>query len=406
MSHARFPDEIPRNHRPDTIEEPTAHEKEIKMDRQSWLSSKVSRRQLLKAGALAGAAVLASPISSRFDATRALAAQGEGPLNWLTWGDHYLTDQLTEATTKYNIKVNPTLFTDNSEGFLKVQQVGGKQIDLVSGDALWVPKYYDEGLIETFDLASLASSKGLFDVALNVPFWKTKDGANMAFPFGWSPVVIAYNPKYVTGDPTSWEILWDPKYKNKIVLPQQPFDVMAMMGKSLGFDKPFQMTPDQVQAAKKHLIDLMPNVLKFTDQETENAASLADESAWLGLCNLGIEERVKDASGPEIKTFIPKEGVIGWMDGEMIVKNAVDKDVALNFLDKMETGEWLAKNFIANPRPLMSRAAYDILVKMGLEERAKRYLFDKPEIALTMTLKGPALDMNATIAAFNEATAH
>jgi spermidine/putrescine-binding protein len=382
------------------------HAKEVVMHEHDWLRSKVSRRQLLKAGALTGAAMLASPLLSPVNTARMSAAGGEGPLNWLTWADHYLPEQLTEATTKYNIKANPTLFTDNSEGFLKVQQVGGKQVDMVSGDALWVPKYYDEGLIETFDLSSLASAKGLFDIALNVPFWKTKEGANMAFPFGWSPVVIAYNPKYVTGTPTSWEILWDPKYKGKIVLPQQPFDIMAMMGKSLGFDKPFQMTPEQLQAAKKHLVDLMPNVLKFTEQETENATALTDESAWLGLCNLGIEERVKDGGGPEIKTFIPKEGVVGWMDGEMIVKNAVNKDVALNFLDKMETGEWLAKNFIANPRPLMSRAAYDVLVKMGLEERAKRYLFDKPEIALTMTLKGPALDMNATIAAFNEATSH
>lgn len=373
------------------------------MGKCDWLNAQMSRRQLLRAGALTGAAVLASPLWASLGGTRASAAQGAGEFNWLTWADHYVPAQLTEATTKYNIKANPALFTDNSEGFLKVQQVGGKQVDMVSGDALWVPKYYEEGLIEPFDLASLASAKGLFDVALNVPFWKTKEGSNLAFPFGWSPVLIAYNPKYVTSAPTSWEVLWDPKYKGKIVLPLQPFDVMAMMGKSLGYENPFQMTPDQVQAAKKQLIALMPNILKFTEQESENAVALADESAWLGLCNLGIEEKVKDASGPEIKTFVPKEGVIGWMDGEMIVKGAVNKQVALNFLDKMETGEWLAQNFLANPRPLLSRAAYDVLVKMGHEERAKRYLFDKPEIALTMTLKGPALDMNATIAAFNEA---
>src|SRR5574341_2323318 len=64
-------------------------------------------------------------------ATEAQAATGN--FNWLTWSDHYFPDQLEEAASKYSVKVNPTLFSDNSEAFLKVQQVGGKQIDLVSG---------------------------------------------------------------------------------------------------------------------------------------------------------------------------------------------------------------------------------------------------------------------------------
>jgi spermidine/putrescine transport system substrate-binding protein len=379
------------------------------MNADRLLGRRISRRGFLGTAGGAGAAFLSSSMlpwaTNPPPATRVVTAagNGEGSFNWLTWGDHYLPEQLQEASSKYNVKANPSLFSDNSEALLKVQQVGGKQIDMVSGDALWVPKYYEEGLIEPFDLWSLASGRGLFDMALDIPFWKTKEGLSLAFPFGWSPNVIAYNPKYVKGEPDSWEVLWDPKYKGKVVLPNQPFPVMATMGKALGFEKPFQMTPEQLQAAKKRLIALMPNMLKFTEQESDNAQVLSEESAWLGTTNLGIEERVKDKGGPEIKSFVPKEGSIGWMDGEMIVKGAQNKEVALSFLDKMETGEWLAKNFLANPRPLFSREAYHILVKQGYGERAKRYLFDKPEIALSMTLNGPAQDMDAYIHAFNEA---
>ena len=306
----------------------------------------------------------------------------------------------------YGIKGNPTLFSDNSEAFLKVQQMGGKQIDMVSGDALWVPKFYEEGLIEPFDLWSLKSAKGLFDIALfDLPFFQTADGMNLAFPFGWSPVVVAYNPKYVTEAPTSWEVLWDPKYKGKVAMELQPFDVMAMMGKSLGYDNAYDMTAEQIAAAKQQLIDLLPNILSFVEQNVELVNLLADESIWLATVNLGIEDRVKDAGGPEIKTFTPREGIVGWMDGEMIVKDAANRDVALNWLDKMETGEWIAKNFLEYGRPLLNRDAYHWLVKNGYEERAKQYLFDQPEIALTMTLKGPSANLEATIAAFNEALA-
>jgi spermidine/putrescine-binding protein len=121
--------------------------------------------------------------------------------------------------------------------------------------------------------------------------------------------------------------------------------------------------------------------------------------------NVGMEDRVKDAGGPEIKTFVPKEGVVGWMDGEMIVKDAANREVAWNWLDKMETPEWIAKNFLEYGRPLFNKAAYDILVKEGHEERAKRYLMDRPEVVLEMTLKGPSPNMDLYINAFNEALA-
>jgi spermidine/putrescine-binding protein len=335
-------------------------------------------------------------------ATEAQAATGN--FNWLTWSDHYFPDQLEEAASKYSVKVNPTLFSDNSEAFLKVQQVGGKQIDLVSGDALWVPRYYQEGLIEAFNLDDLETAKNLFDVAKDFEFWKA-DGGYMAFPFGWSPVIVAYNPKYVTPAPDSWEVLWDSKYKGKIAMELQPFDVMAMMGKALGIKDAYNMNADQVAQAKDMLIRLKPNILKFVEQNTELVTLMTDESIWFATVNVGMEDRVKDAGGPEVKTFVPKEGVVGWLDGEMLVKDGANRGPAWTWLDKMETPEWIAKNFLEYGRPLFNKTAYDLLVKEGHEDRAKRYLFDQPEVVLSMTLKGPSPNMDLYINAFNEALA-
>ena len=372
---------------------------------------KMNRRSFLGTAAGAGAGLAASSALSPLSPLAKLVGAEEGPtfaegsFNWLTWSDHYLPEQLEEAASKYNVKANPSLFSDNPEAFLKTQQVGGSQLDLVSADAYWVPEYYEEGLIEPFDMWSLDSARGLFDMALDVPFWKTQDGMNLAYPLGWSPYPIAYNPKYVTPEPDSWDVLWDPKYKGKIALEMQPFAIMANMGKSLGFDDPFAMSDEELEAAKQHLIDLLPNVLKFVEQNIEQIRLLADETIWLCPQLLGVEERVKDAGGPEIRTFIPKEGVLGFMDGEMIVKDAVNRDVALNYLDKMQTGEWLAKNFLEYGRPTFSREAYHWLVKNGYEDQAKRRFFDQPELALSITLKGPPSDLSKVTNAFNEALA-
>jgi spermidine/putrescine-binding protein len=360
----------------------------------------ISRRDFLKVSAVSGLAVAGAPILAGCGGPKT----AKGTFSWMTWSDHYIDEQLQEADTKYSIKVTPTLFSDNSEAFLKVQQVGGKQIDMVSGDALWVKKYYDEGLIDGFDLDSLATAKNLYPIVKQFTWWQA-DGKYLAFPFGYSPVPIAYNPKYVNPAPDSWQVLWDPKYKGKLAMELQPFDVMAMMGKSLGIQDAYNMTDDQIQQAKQQLIDLKPSLLKFVEQNTELVTLMADETIWFATVNLGMEDRVKDAGGPEVKTFIPKEGTVGWMDGEMLVKGGTNRAVAWNYLDKMETPEWVAANFMKYGRPLLNEGAYKLLEQQGNGDRARRYLMDKPEILLSMTLKGPSANMDAYIKAFNEALA-
>jgi spermidine/putrescine-binding protein len=336
-------------------------------------------------------------------ATEAPATAG-GAFNWMTWSDHYLPAQLEEMSSKFKVQANPTLFADNSEALLKLQQVGGKQLDMVSGDALWVPKYYDEGLVETLDLADFPASQELYSLAREFPFWQ-KDNGYLAYPFGWSPVVLAYNPKYITSAPTSWEVLFDPELKGRVGLAMQPFDVMAYMGKATGAKEPYNMTDDELQKAKQALKDLQPNILKYIEQTTEAVTLLANESVWICDQNLGIEDRVKDAGGPEIKSFIPKEGTVGFIDGEMIAKDAANRDAARGWLQNAESAEWIAQNFLEYGRPLFNEKAYKLLVDQGHQERADKYLYNQPDIAATMTLKGPAPRIEDYINAFNEAIA-
>ena len=384
-------------------------------------SNRISRRVFLRMTAgtgsgLLGASVLgacgaapaapaAAPeaLAAAAAATEAPAAAG-GAFNWMTWGDHFLPAQLEEMSSKFQVQANPTLFSDNSEALLKLQQVGGKQLDMVSGDALWVPKYYDEGLIETLDLADFPASQELYSLAREFPFWQ-KDNGYLTYPFGWSPIVLAYNPKYIKSAPTSWEVLFDPELKGRVVLPMQPLDVMAYMGKATRAKEPYNMTPDELAKAKQALKDLQPNILKYAEQSTEQVTLMANESVWICDQNLGIEDRVKDAGGPEIKSFIPKEGTIGWMDGEMIAKGAVNRDVARSWLKNAESAEWIAQNFLEYGRPLFNEKAYKLLVDQGHQERADKYLYNQPEIAATMTLKGPAPRIEEYINAFNEAIA-
>jgi spermidine/putrescine-binding protein len=382
-----------------------------------------SRRQFLKViGAAAGAVGLGgiaaacstAASSSAPAASSAATAAGTaaattaavasaaptGTFNWMTWGDHSYPAQMDAIAAAANIKSNQTLFSDNIEAYTKLKEVGG-QLDMVSGDALWVPHYFENGLTEAFDLASLAVSKQLYSVAQSFPIW-TKPEGYLGYPIGWSPVQIYYDPAKVSPAPDSWAVLLDPKYKKRVVVEEQAVETMAYMGKLTGAKNSYSMTDDEVAKAKAALIQLKPNVLRLANQATDTINALKTGEAWIATGNLGTDARVKDQGGPDLKVFTPKEGTIGWMDSEMISKGGANQNLIMPFLELAEQAEYMAANFMLNGRPLFNEAAYKILVNQGQQERADRFLYNKPETVLTMDLKGPGTSTQAAVDAFNE----
>jgi len=381
----------------------------------------LSRRQFLKGAAAAGAAVglgglaaaCATPAAPAASAaaggsaapapTGAAGSAAPGPtgtFNWMTWVDHYYPEELAAIAASKGISVNLTELADNADGFTKLKEVGG-QLDMISGDALWVPHYFEAGLIDAFDINSMDVAKQLYSIAREFKIW-TKPEGYLGYPFGWSPVQIYYDPAKVKPDPDSWEVLLDPKYAKKVVVENQPVEVMAYMGKAAGVADPYNMSADDIAKAKDLATKLKPNLLKFSQQNTDTIAALISGEAWIATGNLGTETRVKQAGGPELKVFTPKEGTIGWMDAEMTVKAGANKQLIRPYLETANVAEYIAANFMINQRPLFNEAAYKLLINQGQKDLADRFLYNKPETVLTMTLKGPGTSTQGAINAFNE----
>lgn len=355
------------------------------------LARNISRRKFLQATAGTAGAFAAAGLNT---ASRVRAQDG-GTLNWLTWGDHYYDEQLVEIAEQSGIQASPTLFADNVEAWTRVSEVRG-QLDMVSGDALWVPKFYEDGLIEAFDINELEVAKNLFSVARQFPMWMTPDGLNMGYPFGWSPILIAYDPAKVSPAPDSWEVLLDPKYAGRVIVEDQPVEITAYMGKLAGVADPYNMTEEELAQVKELLILLKPNILRFAPQATDTWNALASGEAWIGTVNLGADLRIKELGGPDVAVYSPKEGTVGWMDAEMIVKDGANTQLVKPFLELAQQPHYIAENFRRNPRPLFNEGAYKILVDNGEGELADRYLFNQPETVLNMNLKGPGSTATGT----------
>jgi putative spermidine/putrescine transport system substrate-binding protein len=364
-------------------------------------NSNLTRRRFLQATAGVGGVVALGGLAAACNTGGGgTAAPTKGTFNWMTWSDHNYDEQLAEIASKYEIKTSITELADNSEGYTKVKEVGG-QLDMISGDALWVPKYFEDGLIEAWDINSLEVSKQLYSIAREFEIWKKPEGY-LGYPFGWSPVQLYYDPSKVSPAPDSWEALLDPKYKGHVVVENQPVEIVAYMAKLAGVKDPYNMSADELASAKALLARLKPNLLKLTQQATETVTSLINGEAWIATGNLGTEERVKEGGGPDVVGFTPKEGTVGWMDAEMLVKGGKNNSLLKPFLEVAEQAPYIAENFIRYGRPLFNEAAYKLLVDKGQKDRADRFLYNKPETVHTMTLKGPGSSTQGAIDAFNE----
>lgn len=367
---------------------------------QHW-NRQLSRRRFLQATAGATGAMAMGGLASASRVMAQSAVAGPtGSFNWMTWNDHFYQEQLDAITAAADITPSISELAGNAEGFVRVGEVGG-QLDMISGDALWVPRYYADGHIEAWDINELAVSKDLYPLAREFEMWSTPEGY-LGFPFGWSPVQIYYDPAHVSPEPDSWEVLLDPKYVGRVMVENQPEEIPAYMGKLAGAADPYNMTPEELAQAKELMFRLKPNVLRLAQQNTDVVAALASGEVWLATGNLGYDERVLEAGGPQLKVFTPKEGTIGWMDAEMIVKDGANTALVRPWLELAETPEHIAENFLRYGRPLFNESAYKVLVDNGHGERADRFLYNKPETVLEMTLKGPGVSTQGAIEAFNE----
>src|SRR5271165_4347215 len=102
----------------------------------------------------------------------ARAATLEGPVNAFTWGGRIMQNEIADFQQQTGVHLNFIGASGNSENLAKVKLGGGDQYDIVGVDALWVPKFYEEGVIEVFDMESWPQYADMFDEFKHLNIWK------------------------------------------------------------------------------------------------------------------------------------------------------------------------------------------------------------------------------------------
>lgn len=157
-----------------------------------------------------------------------------------------------------------------------------------------------------------------------------------AFQDAWGPSItmqcigIAYNPKRVKEVPTSWDDLWDPKYKGKVGITS----LASTLGTAFLVDINRLAGGDEgnIEPGFQKLKTLLPNVGAVSANFGAHAALFQQEEVDIGVHNFNFVQTLK-AKGVSVEFVRVKSGTPGWRTTMHVVTGAQQPDLAHTYID-------------------------------------------------------------------------
>jgi spermidine/putrescine-binding protein len=258
-------------------------------------------------------------------------------LNLLVW-EGYADPSFVQAfEEQHHCKVSASYMGSSDELVAKLRGGSAGNYDIISPSSDVATSIATANLAAPLDLSKIPSYVQLSPQLTSLPLVHV-NGQIYGVPFMWGPDPIIYDTTAFAKPPDSWSIIWDPKYKGKISV-WDDLSTVYMAAQVLGFDKPdpsqlYNLTDDQLEAVKKKLLELKPNIRKMWATGGELTNLFENHEIVIAMGWPLNTADLKKANFPVGET-IPKENTTGWIDHLMITAGSENKDLAYKFLEYM-----------------------------------------------------------------------
>ena len=277
------------------------------------------------------------------------SGSGDRVVNVCSWGeyiDESLIDQFEEET---GIKVNYQT-AESNEVLYSQLSMGGVDYDVIVPSDYMISRLIEEDKLEPLNFDNIPNFSDV-DPELKNPEY---DPENLySVPYMWGLMGVIYNTTMVDeADTGSWDLLWNEKYSNDILMIDNSRDAIGIALKRLGYS--YNTTdPDQITEAVDSLIE-QKSILQgyamdqiFSKMEGSNAA--------IGTYYYGDYLTMAE-NNPDLAFYLPEEGTNIYVDAMCIPKGAANKENAEAFINYMCSTQAGLKNCeeIWYSTPLMS----------------------------------------------------
>ncbi len=302
-------------------------------------SGKMTRREMSKALASVGLAMVTIPLISR----PAAAATEDQPVvfAWEGYEDPGLHGSYLK---KYGESPNYSFFGDEEEAFAKIR--AGFRPDVAMPCSYKVPTWRDAGILLPIDTNAISHWDDIVPSLKNIP-GMVVNGVRHWVCMDWGQTSIIYRPDLVDISEESWGLLWDKRYAGRLSMLDSLIDGVMVAAIYAGAKDPFNMTAAEVEKTKKLLQEQLPLLRYYSNSPTDVQQALASgeliaAAAW----NDSYTNLRKD--GINVKFMKPKEGAMTWTCGLAIMANATKLERCYDVLNAMlspEAGAWEIREF-------------------------------------------------------------
>ena len=180
--------------------------------------------------------------------------KGEGQLNLIAWEGYLQPEWVKPFEQQTGCQVNAKYAGSSDEMVALMKNGGGGQYDMVSSSGDADLRILYAGDAHPVNINLIPSWKDFFP-AFQSPAFNTINGVHYGVSLQWGPNVLMYNTKDFPTAPTSWSVIYNPKYKGQVTVPDNPIQIadaalyLKTAKPSLGITDPYELTQTQFQAA-------------------------------------------------------------------------------------------------------------------------------------------------------------
>ncbi|WP_270414900.1 extracellular solute-binding protein [Blautia obeum] len=243
------------------------------------------------------------------------------------WGEYIDQEVLTMFEEETGIDIVYEEFETNEILYPKISS-GAIAYDVICPSDYMIQRMIENDLLSEINFDNIPNIKNIGEQYMEQS--KQFDPENKySVPYCWGTVGILYNKTMVDEPVDSWSILWNPKYKDSILMQDSVRDAFGVTLKYLGYSLN-SIDLDELTEAKNLLIEQKPLVQAYVIDQVRD--KMIGNEAALGVIYSG-EAIYTQKENPNLEYVIPKEGSNIWIDSWVIPKNAEHKENAEKFIN-------------------------------------------------------------------------
>ncbi len=279
--------------------------------------------------------------------------------NWgmnMADGSEDTLDLVAEFEKRYpHIDVRMSEYESNEVLYSKLKN-GGISVDVIIPSDYMIDRMIQENMLLELDFDNIPNFSYVDDQFKNPAY----DPENKySVPYTWGTLGILYNTKYVDeADVTGWELLWNEKYADKILMIDNSRDAMGIAQYLLGYDVN-TTDKEELQACADKLAQQRPLVQQYVMDQIYS--TMENEEAWIapyyaGDCMLMMEEN------EDLAFYLPEHQGFNLFTDAMCIPNCCqEKEAAELFI-----------NFLTDPE--ISGANMDYICYASPISEARQYM--------------------------------